>query len=251
VQAFFKTYYNPANAVLVVVGDIEPPAVAALVDKYFAPIAGAPPPPPVDVSEPRQDKEKRASKVDKLAPRPALAIGYHMPRRGHAEAFAMEAIDKILADGSDSLLYQSLVQKARPDRRDRHGDQRARKPLELPGPDDAGRDPFPRRRQEARRHPGGDRRGGGQAAERPRRRRTRSAAPSSSCAPSSTTPSRRRRAWARSTSWPASRCSTTTRTRSTASTTRSAKVTPELVLAVAKEYLRPTNGPVITVEVAK
>ena len=111
VQAFFKTYYNPANAVLVVVGDIEPPAVAALVDKYFAPIAGAPPPPPVDVGEPRQEKEKRASKVDKLAPRPALAIGYHMPRRGTPEAFAMEAIDKILADGSDSLLYQSLVQK--------------------------------------------------------------------------------------------------------------------------------------------
>jgi predicted Zn-dependent peptidase len=111
VKAFFKSYYSPSNAVVVVVGDVEPAAAQALVEKYFGSIPGQPVPPAPDVSEPRQETERRTSKVDKLAQRPALAVGWHMPPRGTPEAFAMQIIEKILAGGSDSLLYQSLVQK--------------------------------------------------------------------------------------------------------------------------------------------
>jgi predicted Zn-dependent peptidase len=111
VQAFFKTYYAPNNAVLVIAGDFEPEQAKAWVEKYFAAIPSSPQPPAPDISEPRQEKEKRHHKVDKLAKRPALAIGYHMPEVGTPEFYAMALIDEVLLQGNDSALYQQLVQK--------------------------------------------------------------------------------------------------------------------------------------------
>ncbi len=111
VTSFFKTFYAPNNAVLVVVGDFDPAETKAWIQKYFAPIPAAKLPPKPDISEPRQDKEKRASKPDALATRPAIAIGYHAPKRNTSEYFAMGILDQVLVQGKDSRLYQALVQK--------------------------------------------------------------------------------------------------------------------------------------------
>ncbi len=111
VQSFFKTYYAPNNAVLVVVGDFDPAQARAWIRQYFADIPAAPQPPPVDLSEPRQTEEKRATKVDSLAQRPALAVGYHAPQVGTPEYYALAVIDQLLAQGRDSRLYQKLVQE--------------------------------------------------------------------------------------------------------------------------------------------
>ena len=110
-KKFFDTYYTPGNAVLVVTGDFDPVPTLAWVKKYFAPIPARSKPKPPDISEPRQEKEKRATKTDPLATRPALAVGYHAPRQGTREYFAMGVLDQILAQGRDSRLYQALVQK--------------------------------------------------------------------------------------------------------------------------------------------
>ncbi|HEU4887442.1 MAG TPA: pitrilysin family protein [Thermoanaerobaculia bacterium] len=107
---FFKTYYAPNNAVLAIVGDFDPPQALAWVKQYFGPIAAQPQPPRPDISEPRQTEEKRQTKVDEKAPRPALAIGYHTPPQDTPEYYAMAMIDQILASGNDSWLYQDLVQ---------------------------------------------------------------------------------------------------------------------------------------------
>ena len=64
-----------------------------------------------DLSEPRQTKEKRHQKVDPLASRPALAFSYHMPPRNTPEYYAMGLLDQMLAQGDDSLLRQELVKK--------------------------------------------------------------------------------------------------------------------------------------------
>jgi len=112
VKKFFATYYAPNNAVLVVVGDFDPKQTMAWIEKYFAPIPAAKLPAKPDISEPRQEKEKRASKPDALATRPALAIGYHAPKRNTPEYYAMGMLDQILVQGKDSRLYQALVQKA-------------------------------------------------------------------------------------------------------------------------------------------
>jgi predicted Zn-dependent peptidase len=65
-----------------------------------------------DISEPKQEKEKRATKEDKLATRPALAFAYHTPKPNTSEYWAMGILGEILLDGKDSRLYQALVQKA-------------------------------------------------------------------------------------------------------------------------------------------
>jgi predicted Zn-dependent peptidase len=110
-QQFFKTYYAPSNAALAVVGDFEPAEAKAWVEKYFANIASAPQPPKPDITEPRQEKEQRFTKDDKLATKPALAFAYHMPDRNTPEYYALILLDQILLQGKDSRLYQALVQK--------------------------------------------------------------------------------------------------------------------------------------------
>jgi zinc protease len=111
VQSFFDTYYAPNNAVLVVTGDIDSAQTLAWAKKYFGDIRSAPQPAQPDISEPRQEQEKRFTKEDKLANRPALAIGWQMPRRGTAEYYAMGLIEQLLSTGRDSELYQELVQR--------------------------------------------------------------------------------------------------------------------------------------------
>ena len=111
-RAFFKTYYAPNNAALVIVGDFEPGPALALVRRYFDNILSATRPPVVAAQEPRQTREKHASRVDSLASRPALAVGYQMPPRNSPQYFAMGLIDQILLQGNDSWLYQELVRRA-------------------------------------------------------------------------------------------------------------------------------------------
>ncbi|HLY17654.1 MAG TPA: pitrilysin family protein [Bryobacteraceae bacterium] len=111
VQAFFDTYYAPNNAALAIVGDFDPDEARRMVAKYFEDIAPAALPPPPDLTEPRQEKEKTATRQDPLANRPALAFSYHMPPRNSPEYFAMGLLDQMLVQGDDSLLYQELVKK--------------------------------------------------------------------------------------------------------------------------------------------
>jgi predicted Zn-dependent peptidase len=111
VQDFFATYYAPNNAALAVVGDFDTAEAKAWIAKYFGNIKPANQPAPADLTEPRQEKEKKASKVDPLAKRPALAFSYHMPPRNTPEYYAMGLLDQILIEGEDSLLYEELVKK--------------------------------------------------------------------------------------------------------------------------------------------
>ncbi|HEU5073303.1 MAG TPA: insulinase family protein, partial [Polyangiaceae bacterium] len=111
VEAFFKTYYAPNNAAVVVTGDIDTTQTLGWVRKYFGGIPAAKLPPPPDITEPRQQKEKRTNKDDPLANRPALALAYHHPNRDTPEYYAMALIDQLLVQGSDSRLHEVLVQK--------------------------------------------------------------------------------------------------------------------------------------------
>ena len=110
VNNFFKTYYAPNNAVLVVVGDFEIADAKKWVEQYFAAIPSSTLPPKPDITEPKQEQEQRAVKEDKLASKPAIAIAYKMPERNTPEYYAMGLINQLLLQGKDSKLYQYLVQ---------------------------------------------------------------------------------------------------------------------------------------------
>ena len=111
VRSFFKTYYSPNNAVVVVSGDFDAGQTKAWIEKYFAGIPAAKLPPAPDLREPPQKAEKRAGRTDPLATRPALALGYHLPDRFTPEWFAFGLIDQAMAQGTDSLLYDEVVRK--------------------------------------------------------------------------------------------------------------------------------------------
>jgi len=109
--SFFKTYYAPNNAVLVVTGDFDTAATKAWINEYYAAIPPATLPPKPDLTEPKQTAEKRFTRMDSLATRPAIGIAYHVPERFTPEWYAFGLLDQILAQGRDSRFYQELVQK--------------------------------------------------------------------------------------------------------------------------------------------
>ena len=111
VQSFFDSYYSPANAVLVVVGDFEEAHALELARRYFEDIPAAAAPGSADIVELRQEAERRTSNVDALANKPALAVGYHVPERGSREYYAMGLLDQVLLQGEDALLHQELVSR--------------------------------------------------------------------------------------------------------------------------------------------
>jgi predicted Zn-dependent peptidase len=111
VQAFFDTYYSPNNAAIAVVGDFDAENAKIWIEQYFGSIPSAEIPDLPDISESRQEEEKRFVKDDPLANKPALAINYHMPERNSPAYYAMGLIDQILVQGNNSLLYKSLVKE--------------------------------------------------------------------------------------------------------------------------------------------
>ena len=111
VDAFFKTFYAPNNAVLVVTGDFKMEEAKKWVKEYFAEIPSSTLPAPPDLTEPKQEKEQVFRKDDKLASKPAIAIAYKLPEKNTPEYYAMGLIDQLLVQGQDSRLYQSLVQE--------------------------------------------------------------------------------------------------------------------------------------------
>ena len=109
VQRFFKTYYVPNNAVLLLLGDVKAEEGFALAQKYFADIPAGAAPPFADPSEPIQDEERRGNVEEKFGTLPALAIGYLMPKRRTREWCAMALLDQALHGGRVGRIYRQLV----------------------------------------------------------------------------------------------------------------------------------------------
>jgi predicted Zn-dependent peptidase len=108
---FFRNFYRPNNAVLVIAGDIDYRQARAMVDRYFRPIPGGAKVQLPDISEPRQEAERFLVKSDKLAPRPAFTAAWHVPERNTPEWYAMGLLDQILVQGQDSRLFEEMVRK--------------------------------------------------------------------------------------------------------------------------------------------
>jgi predicted Zn-dependent peptidase len=109
VQDFFRTYYAPNNAVLVLVGDFKTKDALAMVRKYFESIPRQPDPPPVDQTEPAPTAEKRATLSDALARATQVAIAYKTVPGNTADYYALQVLSAALQGGQSSRLYQKLV----------------------------------------------------------------------------------------------------------------------------------------------
>jgi len=111
VSSFFKTYYAPNNAVVAIVGDIDPKTTLEKVRKHFGGIPAQPAPPMVDLNEPAQTEERRLALDDALARLPRIDIVYHVPDRSSPDDDAIGVLGTVLAGGQSSRLYQSIVRE--------------------------------------------------------------------------------------------------------------------------------------------
>ncbi|HLA96640.1 MAG TPA: pitrilysin family protein, partial [Pyrinomonadaceae bacterium] len=109
VQEFFRIYYAPNNAVLVLSGAFETETAKQLVETYFGDIPSQPLPPSLDVAEPEEVAANYREWEDKLAPFPAFLLGWKIPQRRTPESHALYLAGKLLYDGDSSRLYQKLV----------------------------------------------------------------------------------------------------------------------------------------------
>jgi len=109
IREFFRIYYAPNNAVLVIAGDFDKSETRDLVEKYFATIPRQPDPPPVDVSEPVEVARREDTFLDPLAPVPAFALGWKIPARRTPDFYALSLASHLLFEGESARLYQKLV----------------------------------------------------------------------------------------------------------------------------------------------
>jgi len=112
-RAFYDLYYQPNNAVLVVVGDVRAAELTARVQRLFGPIPRGPAPPAVTAVEPPQADERRVLVRKEGARLPIVDLAWHVPSHGSPDAPALELLSTILSEGRASRLYRRLVYERR------------------------------------------------------------------------------------------------------------------------------------------
>ena len=111
VKDFFRINYAPNNAVLTLVGDLDPAETLEKVKKYFGNIPSQPTPPPVDMTEPPHYGERREIINDPLARTPLVIMAYHIPPGNTPNNEALHVLASALSQGESSRLYLSLVKE--------------------------------------------------------------------------------------------------------------------------------------------
>jgi zinc protease len=109
-EAYYRQYYAPNNAIMFIVGDVEPATVFSLADKYLAGIATQPAAPAVTTKEPPQLGERRL-KIEREAQTPLLAMAWHAGAAPDRDTRVMEVLLSILGNGDSSRLHQRLVER--------------------------------------------------------------------------------------------------------------------------------------------
>ncbi|WP_328702883.1 M16 family metallopeptidase [Arenibaculum pallidiluteum] len=111
-EAFYRTWYAPNNAILVVAGDVDAAELKPLAERYYGAIPARPVPARVRVEEPVLTAERRVILRDAEVRQPSLRRLYQAPsyRAGAKEhAYALQVLSEILGGGATSRLHRALV----------------------------------------------------------------------------------------------------------------------------------------------
>ncbi|MEZ5425689.1 MAG: pitrilysin family protein [Pyrinomonadaceae bacterium] len=109
---FYKTFYRPDNAVLIVVGDFQEKQLSDWVDKYFGKVKKPEAKiPRVTVAEPQWTKERRFNQTGPIVPFPATAIIYKAPVSKSEDVPVLRLVENILSGGESSRLYQGMIRE--------------------------------------------------------------------------------------------------------------------------------------------
>ena len=110
-EAFYRTYYAPNNAIVVVVGDIREKDALTRIRDAYGPIPRATIPPEDYQPEPPQT-EARTLEIEKPTASEKIFMGYHGPALGDADHAALTVLSEILFGGRASRVHRALVQGA-------------------------------------------------------------------------------------------------------------------------------------------
>ena len=105
---FFRTYYTPSNASLVVAGDIDPVRTRQLVEKWFSDVKPAPAPKPLSIPGVALTGVQKKTVTDRVQ-LPRLTLAWLTPRHFEPGDAALDLVADILAGGKNSRLYKRLV----------------------------------------------------------------------------------------------------------------------------------------------
>ncbi len=109
VRDFYRTFYVPSNATLVLVGDFDSTQALQYVNQYLGRVPKAARPVPRDIpKEPPQTREKRVT-VQEPWPLPAVVVAHHITFDGHPDSYPLHIASKVLSDGESSRIYKKLV----------------------------------------------------------------------------------------------------------------------------------------------
>ncbi|MEE8505026.1 MAG: pitrilysin family protein [Kiloniellales bacterium] len=111
-MAFYKRWYAPNNAVLLIAGDVTAADVRPLAEKYYGVIPARDVPARQRVTEPPQNAPRRVTLKSAQVRQPAISIIYLAPsynNEGAEHAHALQVLDEIMGGGTTSRLYRALV----------------------------------------------------------------------------------------------------------------------------------------------
>lgn len=108
VKAFFKKFYCPNNAIMVVAGNVEFEEIKQLAEKWFGPIQKGPDNKRSLPQEPEQT-EARSLTVERDVPADAIYKAYHMCSRYDKEYYAVDLISDVLSQGNSSRMHNTLI----------------------------------------------------------------------------------------------------------------------------------------------
>ena len=111
VERYYRLYYGPNNAIVGIVGDLDPDQIEAWAREYFAPIPKAELPPAVTAVEPPQEVERRTEL--EFDAQPQLQISWHVPAGTDPDAPSLAILSSMLTGGRTSRLYRRLVLESR------------------------------------------------------------------------------------------------------------------------------------------
>lgn len=109
-QQYYRTYYQPNNATLVIVGDVDTQRALHQVRAQFAALPRGPAPSQWTTPEPPQRGERRVT-VRRQGQVPIENIAWHVPAITHADIPALMLLEQVLGSGRSSRLYQQIVEK--------------------------------------------------------------------------------------------------------------------------------------------
>ena len=108
VKDWFRTYYGPSNAVLVVAGDVTPEVARQKVEKYFGDIPSGPPVARQEAWIAKRTGSQRGTMQDRV-PQARIYKVWNIPGWGTADADYLNLVSDVLSSGKTSRLYKRLV----------------------------------------------------------------------------------------------------------------------------------------------